>query len=116
MKFTEKVAVLHFDSHIDTWDPVALGGNISSYSQLNHGTFLHYAHELGYLDEDSNMHVGIRAPWFRKDLDSDNDKRCGFDIVTARQIDVIGVNGVVKKNQRQNWLQTSISFNLMLMF
>lgn len=58
-----KITVLHFDSHIDTWDPAAVGGNLSSYGELNHGTFLHYAHELGYLDDDGNMHVGIRAPW-----------------------------------------------------
>ena len=26
-----------------------------------------------------------------------NDKRCGFDIVTARDIDMIGVNGVINR-------------------
>ena len=46
-----KVRVLHFDSHIDTWDPKVLGGGITDYMSLNHGTFLHYAHELGYIRE-----------------------------------------------------------------
>jgi agmatinase len=28
----EKIAVIHFDSHIDTWDPAVLGGDISEYA------------------------------------------------------------------------------------
>lgn len=34
------VSVIHFDSHIDTWDPEILGGGISHYAGVNHGTFL----------------------------------------------------------------------------
>jgi agmatinase len=34
------VSVIHFDSHIDTWDPDVLGGGISHYAGVNHGTFL----------------------------------------------------------------------------
>lgn len=92
-----QVSVLHFDSHIDTWDPIALGGNVSSYSQLNHGTFLHYAHEKGYIEEDSSMHVGVRAPYVRKHKDQENDKRCGFETVLLREIDQIGVSGIANK-------------------
>ncbi|KAI8263719.1 hypothetical protein K4K58_012765 [Colletotrichum sp. SAR11_239] len=32
------VSVIHFDSHIDTWDPSVLGGGISDYAGLNHVT------------------------------------------------------------------------------
>ena len=35
------VSVVHFDSHIDTWDPSVLGGGFSHYAGVNHGTFLH---------------------------------------------------------------------------
>jgi agmatinase len=28
----KQVAVIHFDSHIDTWDPEVLGGGISRYA------------------------------------------------------------------------------------
>uniref|UniRef100_A0A060T2A6 ARAD1C29810p n=1 Tax=Blastobotrys adeninivorans TaxID=409370 RepID=A0A060T2A6_BLAAD len=90
------VSVIHFDSHIDTWTPETLGGNISSYQGLNHGTFLHWAHEKGYLS-DTNMHVGSRAPYTNKGGDLENDHRCGFDIVLAREIDSIGVQGIVNK-------------------
>jgi agmatinase len=90
-----EIAVVHFDSHIDTWDPDALGGNISSYAELNHGTFLHYAHEKGYLARDANLHVGIRAPFIHKHKDADNDHRCGFHSVLARDIDRFGIQGVI---------------------
>ncbi|KDN61947.1 putative arginase [Colletotrichum sublineola] len=52
------VSVIHFDSHIDTWDPAVLGGGISDYA---------------------------------------NDARCGFEIITARDLDKFGSAGVISK-------------------
>ncbi|KAI1980972.1 hypothetical protein LOZ51_005168 [Ophidiomyces ophidiicola] len=89
------VSVIHFDSHIDSWDPAVLGGGISDYAGVNHGTFLHIAHEEG-LVRNSSIHVGIRAPLIRPKGDLRNDIRCGFDIVTARDIDRIGASGIVE--------------------
>lgn len=43
------------------------------------------------------MHGGIRAPLGSRRHDLDNDMRCGFDIITARDIDDIGVSGIIKK-------------------
>ncbi|KAL1960571.1 hypothetical protein VTO42DRAFT_7150 [Malbranchea cinnamomea] len=91
------VSVIHFDSHIDTWDPDVLGGGISSYAGVNHGTFLHIAHEEGLVHNTSSIHVGIRAPLIRAKDDIRNDIRCGFDIITARDIDRIGVHGIIDK-------------------
>ncbi|PGH35780.1 agmatinase [[Emmonsia] crescens] len=82
------VSVIHFDSH--------LGGDLSSYAGVNHGTFLHIAHEEG-LVLNSSIHVGIRAPIARPKKDIKNDIRCGFDIITARDIDRIGISGIVEK-------------------
>ncbi|KIW91160.1 agmatinase [Cladophialophora bantiana CBS 173.52] len=90
------VSVIHFDSHIDTWDPKVLGGGISHYAGLNHGTFLHIAHEEGLI-LNSSAHAGIRAPVMNKSHDWKNDKRCGFEIITARAIDKIGVSGIIEK-------------------
>jgi agmatinase len=90
------VSVIHFDSHIDTWDPEILGGGISSYAGVNHGTFLHIAHEEGLI-LNSSIHAGIRAPAINKDYDWKNDRRCGFEIVTAREIDKIGISGVIDR-------------------
>ncbi|TIC90814.1 putative agmatinase 1 [Colletotrichum higginsianum] len=90
------VAVIHFDSHIDTWDPAVLGGGISEYAGLNHGTFLHIAHEE-HLILNNSIHAGIRAPLVRRKGDLRNDVRCGFEIVTARDLDKFGAHGVISK-------------------
>jgi len=91
-----QVSVIHFDSHIDTWDPTVLGGGISHYAGINHGTFLHLAHEEGLI-KNTSIHAGIRAPLARRKGDLRNDVRCGFDIVRARDIDRIGVSGVIER-------------------
>lgn len=63
---------------------------------VNHGTFLHIAHEEGLI-RNTSIHAGIRAPVANKHYDRRHDKSCGFEIVTAKSIDKIGVNGIVEK-------------------
>ncbi|KAE9375238.1 Arginase/deacetylase [Stipitochalara longipes BDJ] len=92
-----RVAVLHFDSHLDTWDPKQLGGGLTRYSEVNHGTMLHIAHEEGLLSNHSNMHLGSRCALFDEHYDLNNDIRCGFSIIRARELDKLGVDKVVKK-------------------
>ena len=43
------------------------------------------------------MHAGIRAPLIRPKGDLRNDLRCGFEIIKARDIDHIGVQGIIHK-------------------
>ncbi|KAH8596664.1 arginase [Bisporella sp. PMI_857] len=88
------VSVIHFDSHLDTWDPEVLGGDLSDYAGVNHGTFLHIAHEEGLI-LNSSIHAAVRAPMVRKKGDLRNDRRCGFDIIRARDIDRIGAQGII---------------------
>ncbi|KAL4903899.1 hypothetical protein BDW74DRAFT_185955 [Aspergillus multicolor] len=90
------VSVIHFDSHIDTWDPEVLGGGISHYAGINHGTFLHLAHEEGLI-RNTSTHVGIRAPVTRRNGDIRNDIRCGFSIIKARDLDRLGIAGIVEE-------------------
>lgn len=92
-----KLAVLHFDSHIDTWDPKVLGGGITDYMSLNHGTFLHYAAEKGYLADKHCFHLGLRAPYISAAYDIQHDKDCGFETITARDLDRIGKDAIIKK-------------------
>ncbi|CAK4032044.1 Arginase deacetylase [Lecanosticta acicola] len=91
-----QVSVIHFDSHLDTWDPEVLGGGISHYASVNHGTFLHIAHEEGLI-RNSSIHAGIRAPTSNPKYDLANDKACGFHILKARDLDKIGTTGVIEK-------------------
>ncbi|SCV03832.1 LAME_0H13586g1_1 [Lachancea meyersii CBS 8951] len=90
------VAVIHFDSHIDTWDPKVLGGGITKTQSINHGTFLHFAHEWGYIADEKSMHVGIRAPFLVKS-DEKHDYDCGFEKIVARDFDILGFQEVVDK-------------------
>ncbi|KAI5864847.1 arginase family protein [Durotheca rogersii] len=90
-----QVSVVHFDSHIDTWDPMVLGG-VSEYAGINHGTFLHVAHEEGLI-RNTSIHAGVRAPLARRRDDLRNDARCGFVAVTARDLDAGGAAGVAAR-------------------
>ncbi|KAK1047311.1 hypothetical protein LTR74_017774 [Friedmanniomyces endolithicus] len=88
------VSVIHFDSHIDTWNPDVLGGGLSHYAGVNHGTFLHIAHEEGLI-LNSSFHAGIRAPVANRKHDLQHDRACGFHIVKARDLDRMGMQGVI---------------------
>ena len=50
-----KVALVHFDAHLDTWD-------IYFGERFTHGTPFRRAAEEGLFDTDASMHVGIRGP------------------------------------------------------
>ncbi|CAI5758858.1 unnamed protein product [Candida verbasci] len=95
-QFQKKIRIFHFDSHIDTWDPKKLGGGITNYMSLNHGTFLHYAHELGYIEDENNYHIGIRAPYIDSKYDKLHDSECGFHIIKANDIDKVGIKGIIQ--------------------
>ncbi|KAK0304171.1 hypothetical protein LTR01_007527 [Friedmanniomyces endolithicus] len=89
------VSVIHFDSHIDTWNPDVLGGGLSHYAGVNHGTFLHIAHEEELI-LNSSFHAGIRAPVANRKYDLQHDRACGFHIVKARDLDRMGMQGVIE--------------------
>jgi agmatinase len=71
-----------------------------SRSEVNHGTFLHIAHEEGLI-RNSSIHAGIRAPVVRPKGDLRNDVRCGFETVKARDIDRIGISGIVERMMKR---------------
>jgi agmatinase len=89
--------VLHFDSHLDSWDPKQLGGGHSKYSEITHGSMFHILHEEGLLSEHKNMHLGSRSMLFDQHYDLDNDANCGFSYIRAREMDHIGVDAVVDR-------------------
>jgi len=70
--------------------------SLRSHSGINHGTFLHIAHEEGLI-RNTSIHAGIRAPMVRPKGDLRNDIRCGFQMVKARDIDRIGISGVIER-------------------
>jgi agmatinase len=83
------LALVHFDAHLDTWDTY-FGARIT------HGSFLRRASEEGLFLDDISMHVGIRGPLYdRGDLTA--DAALGFRIIHCREIDEIGVKGIVER-------------------
>ena len=83
------VALVHFDAHLDTWDTY-FGARIT------HGSMLRRAAEEHLFDENASMHVGIRGPLYdRSDLSS--DASLGFRTIHCRELDEIGVAGVIDR-------------------
>jgi len=83
------VALVHFDAHLDTWD---------TYfdAPCTHGTPFRRASEQGLIIKGSSAHVGIRGSLYdRQDLLDDAD--LGFTVVHCRDIERIGVDGVVDR-------------------
>jgi agmatinase len=72
------VAVVHFDSHLDTW-PTYFG------VPYTHGTPFRRASEEGLLRLDRCVHVGVHGPIY-SDEDLAQDAQLGFQVVTTTDI------------------------------
>lgn len=83
------LALVHFDAHLDTW-------NTYFDAPYTHGTPFRRASEQGLIVKGSSAHVGIRGSLYdRQDLF--DDEELGFTIVHCRDIDRIGVDGIVER-------------------
>jgi agmatinase len=84
-----KVALVHFDAHLDTWD---------SYfgERFTHGTPFRRAAEEGLFDTDASMHVGIRGPIYAPS-DYAEDAALGFSMITCDEIQRLGVDEVSQR-------------------
>jgi agmatinase len=83
------VALAHFDAHLDTWDTY-FG------AAYTHGTPFRRAFEEGLLLRERSIHVGIRGPLFSPQ-DLVDDAGFGFRVVTAMDLESVGVAGVVER-------------------
>ncbi|VEU21752.1 DEKNAAC102306 [Brettanomyces naardenensis] len=100
-----KLAVIHFDAHLDTWLPSKYPSFWSSdQSKFTHGSMLWMAKEEGLLSDDYNVHVGIRtrisgADW--GDYDDDDDQGwlrfSADDVWTSGSSGLDSIIGAVKK-------------------
>jgi agmatinase len=87
------LAVVHFDSHLDTWQ----GHFGVSY---NHGTPFRRASEEGLLRLDRCIHVGVHGPIF-SEQDLVDDAALGFQIVTTMDLEEHGVDATVERIHRR---------------
>jgi agmatinase len=86
---TGRVALLHFDAHLDTWDTY-FG------APYTHGTPFRRAFEEDLLAEEASIHVGTRGPLYAKQ-DLGDDERFGFRIVPAMDLETDGIAGVAER-------------------
>ena len=83
------IALVHFDAHLDTW-------NTYFDAPYTHGTPFRRASEEGLIVKDHSAHVGIRGSLYDRD-DLVDDERLGFTIVACRDIDRLGIDGVLER-------------------
>lgn len=84
-----KVALVHFDAHLDTWDTY-FG------ERFTHGTPFRRASEEGLFDSDASMHVGIRGPVYAP-TDYAEDAAMGFSIIGCDELQRVGVDEVAQR-------------------
>ncbi|PRY18567.1 agmatinase [Kineococcus rhizosphaerae] len=88
-----RLAVLHFDAHLDTWDTY-FG------APYTHGTPFRRASEEGLLDLERCLHVGTRGPLY-SEQDLEDDAVLGFQVVRSDDYEVDGVAGAVDRVRRR---------------
>ncbi|EPS38191.1 hypothetical protein H072_8061 [Dactylellina haptotyla CBS 200.50] len=96
------VAVLHFDAHLDTWNPVKYPNAwMSEQFQVNHGSMFwlaQTAYEPSLIYPNSSVHAGLRTRLSGSDFDDyDDDTSQGWYRIEADEIDDIGPKGVINK-------------------
>ncbi|WP_432545146.1 agmatinase [Kineococcus sp. SYSU DK002] len=88
-----RLAVLHFDAHLDTWDTY-FG------APYTHGTLFRRASEEGLLDLERCLHVGTRGPLYDAQ-DLEDDAVLGFQVVRADDYETDGVARAVDRVRRR---------------
>jgi agmatinase/guanidinopropionase len=86
------LAVIHFDSHPDTWNYEYLGHPFS------HGTPFRRAIEAGLIDTSAYLQIGIRGPTSRAG-DLSTARNLGAEIITIDQVIEIGIPQVIQSIQ-----------------
>lgn len=86
------VAMIHFDTHEDTWDY----GDAIKY---NHGTPFRNAIEDGVLDTEHSIQVGIRSGGDTYRIKYAKDH--GMDVITARELHRIGIEETCRRIRSQ---------------
>lgn len=91
------IAVLHFDAHLDTWNPSRYSSSWeSAQSDFNHGSMFWMASNEGLILNGSSVHAGLRTLLSGDGWDDyDDDDRQGFLRISADDIDELGTSGIV---------------------
>src|SRR3954447_13506490 len=99
------LALVHFDSHPDTWD--------AYFGQKHtHGTPFRRAVEEGLLSPENSIQVGMRGSLF--DSGDWNDAReLGFELISTDEVRVIGISEtIVRIRERVGDAKAYVSFDV----
>lgn len=84
-----KIALVHFDSHGDTWEHY--------YGEkYMHGTPFRRAAEEGLLDMEHSIQVGMRGPLYGPG-DIEDARDLGFEVIPMKEVRQIGFENVMKR-------------------
>ncbi|TCP19527.1 agmatinase [Scopulibacillus darangshiensis] len=99
------LALVHFDSHSDTWD--AYYGE-----KYTHGTPFRRAAEEGLLDTSRSIQIGMRGPLYGPE-DMQEARDLGFEVITMSEVRKIGHQEVVNRiHQRAGGMPVFVSFDI----
>lgn len=99
------VALVHFDSHLDTWD---------NYwgMKYTHGTPFRRACEEGLIDTAHSIQVGIRGSQYGPE-DIQGSRDLGFEVLPANELHEIGIEeGIRRVQKRAGSAKTFLTFDI----
>ncbi|PYH72107.1 agmatinase [Aspergillus vadensis CBS 113365] len=98
-QYGEPVALLHFDSHLDSLHPDRYPSAWTSMqSQFNHGSVFWNAMKEGLISNSSSLHAGINTRLSGNSFqDLEDDDKQGFLRIAADEVDTIGAAGIVDR-------------------
>lgn len=88
------LAVLHFDSHTDTWDTYFAGQRHSAGTAFRRGV------EEGWIDAPASLQVGMRGSLFSRD-DIQQSLDLGYEVVTTDQMLDGGLEALARRIRRK---------------
>lgn len=99
------IALVHFDSHGDTWD--------NYYGEkYMHGTPFRRAVEEGLIDVEHSIQVGMRGPLYGPE-DIEDARTLGFEVIPMREVRTIGFEKVMERiHQRVGDKPVFVSYDI----
>ncbi|KAH7343408.1 arginase family-domain-containing protein [Rhizoctonia solani] len=93
-----EIAVVHFDSHLDTWPTEGFYG--ASNNTITHGTMFWTAMNEGLIAKGNSIHAGIRC-MMTGYRDIQHDQQVGFSLITTDDIEELGTDGIIQAIKRR---------------
>ncbi|RJE26209.1 agmatinase [Aspergillus sclerotialis] len=94
--YGKTIQVLHFDAHLDTWNPNAYPSYWGT-TAFNHGSMFWLANQEGLLSNSSfepSVHAGLRTR-LTGEIDNNDDTAQNWKRFSADDIDTLGTQGII---------------------